>query len=69
MGIAPHVADKLLNHVTGTISGVAAVYNRHGYLDERRAALDAWSRRLEQITSGCPATVVPIPFRKKRDLP
>ncbi|MDQ2803967.1 MAG: hypothetical protein M3Y41_15320, partial [Pseudomonadota bacterium] len=28
MGVAPHVADKLLNHQTGTISGVAAVYQR-----------------------------------------
>jgi hypothetical protein len=28
LGIAPHVADKILNHQTGTISGVAAVYSR-----------------------------------------
>jgi hypothetical protein len=28
-GVAPHVADKILNHQTGTISGVAAVYQRH----------------------------------------
>ena len=25
LGIAPHVADKILNHQSGTISGVAAV--------------------------------------------
>ncbi len=42
LGIAPHVADKVLNHTAGTIRGVAAVYNRFEYLDERRAALDAW---------------------------
>jgi integrase len=46
LGIAPHVVDKILNHSAGTIRGVAAVYNRHAYLDERKAALEAWGRRL-----------------------
>lgn len=27
LGVAPHVADKVLNHTAGTIRGVAAVYN------------------------------------------
>jgi integrase len=40
--IAPHVADKILNHQTGTISGVAAVYQRHQFFDERREALIRW---------------------------
>ena len=47
LGIAPHVADKVLNHTAGTIRGVAAVYNRFEYLDERRAALEAWGRCIE----------------------
>jgi integrase len=42
LGVAPHVADKVLNHQTGTISGVAAVYQRHEFLSERRDALDRW---------------------------
>jgi integrase len=42
LGIAPHVADKILNHQSGTISGVAAVYQRHEFLAERRTALDLW---------------------------
>jgi hypothetical protein len=58
MGIAPHVVDKLLNHVSGSIRGVAAVYNRHGYTDERRRALDAWARRLTAIVDGEPRTNV-----------
>jgi hypothetical protein len=29
IGIAPHVVDKILNHVSGAIRGVAAIYNRH----------------------------------------
>ena len=36
LGVAPHVADKILNHQSGTISGVAAVYQRHEFLSERR---------------------------------
>jgi integrase len=47
--IAPHVVDKILNHTAGTISGVARVYNRAEYLDERKAALEAWSRWLEAL--------------------
>jgi integrase len=42
LGVAPHVADKILNHQAGTISGVAAVYQRHEFLAERRTALEEW---------------------------
>jgi integrase len=42
----PYVTEKLLNHVTGTISGVAAIYNRFQYSDEMRAAIEAWEARL-----------------------
>ena len=45
-GIAPHVTERLLNHATGTISGVAAIYNRFQYLDEMREATRAWEKRL-----------------------
>ena len=62
LGVAPHVADRVLNHVTGAIGGVAAVYNRFQYLDERRVALDAWGRHVEQIVAGqeAGANVVPM---------
>lgn len=43
LGVAVHVVERLLNHRTGTISGVAAVYNRHEYWDERTAAIAAWA--------------------------
>ena len=42
-GFPPHVCDRLLNHVTGAIQGVAAVYQRAEFLAERRAALEAWA--------------------------
>jgi hypothetical protein len=49
LGVAPHVADKILNHQAGTISGVAAVYQRHEFLLERREALDRWGTHVAQI--------------------
>jgi hypothetical protein len=42
LGIPPHVVDKILNHQAGTISGVAAVYQRHDFLAERKDALERW---------------------------
>lgn len=42
-GFAPHVCDRLLNHVSGSIRGVAAVYQRAEFLAERKAALEAWA--------------------------
>ena len=49
LGIAPHVADKILNHQAGTISGVAAVYQRHDFIAERREALEIWGTHVRQI--------------------
>ena len=49
LGIAPHIADKILNHQSGTISGVAAVYQRHEFLDERKTALDAWGNYTQAL--------------------
>ena len=49
LGVPPHVADKILNHQAGTISGVAAVYQRHDFLAERKEALDLWRIHVEKI--------------------
>lgn len=51
-GIAPHVVEKVLNHISGTISGVAAVYNRYGYDREKREALETWGERLAEFAVG-----------------
>jgi len=57
LGIAPHVADKVLNHTAGTIRGVAAVYNRFEYLAERKAALEAWGRFVEELIRPAPNVI------------
>jgi integrase len=55
LGVAPHIADKILNHQSSTISGVAAVYQRHEFMVERKEALDRWGAHLANV---CPAEVV-----------
>ena len=49
IGTPIHVTERLLNHVSGTISGVAAVYNRHSYMDEMRTAVGECDAYLENI--------------------
>jgi integrase len=53
LGVAPHVIERLLNHVTGTVSGVAAVYNRASYMSEMRAAIELWERYLQKKVLCC----------------
>lgn len=46
----PHyVVEKILNHVSGAFSGVAGIYNRYGYDDEKREAFDLWGRYILEI--------------------
>jgi integrase len=54
-GFPPHVADRLLNHVGGSIQGVAAIYQRSEFLAERKAALAAWSAHVLQCAAGAGA--------------
>ncbi|WP_158246602.1 site-specific integrase [Erythrobacter sp. SAORIC-644] len=49
--VAPHVIERVLNHISGTISGVAAVYNRYGYDDEKADALEQWGARLTELNT------------------
>jgi hypothetical protein len=39
---------------------VARIYNRYEYLEERRAALEKWARRIQIIARGKPAEVVKL---------
>jgi integrase len=60
LNIPPHVVDKVLNHTSGTIRGVAAVYNRFEYLEGRRAALTAWGRYVDDLRSPATSNVVEL---------
>ena len=58
LGVPVHVTEAALNHKSGKISGIAAVYNRHDYKDEKIQALEAWGRHLDMLITGKPAKVV-----------
>src|SRR5262249_24773238 len=47
--IPPHVADKVLNHQSGTVSGGAAVFQRHDFLAKRKDAVERWGAYVAQI--------------------
>ena len=61
LGVAPHVVDRILNHASGTISGVARIYNRHEYLAERQAALLMWARHIEMLVEPSNVARQPVP--------
>ena len=62
MGIAVHVIEAVLNHRSGAISGVAAIYSRHSYLPEKRHALEAWAAHVMALVNG-PAASNVVPLR------
>ena len=49
IGILPHIIEATLNHLSGHKSGIAGVYNRATYDDERADALDKWASHVKHI--------------------
>jgi integrase len=49
LGINLPVIEKVLNHTSGSFGGVAGVYQRHHFADEKRAALEAWAAHVELL--------------------
>jgi integrase len=48
--IAPHIVEAVVNHMSGSAKiGVAGVYNRALYLEDRRQALRSWESWLQEI--------------------
>jgi integrase len=64
--VPPHVVETLLGHVSGHKAGVAGVYNRAPYLDERRRALTRWARHITALVSGELSTAEVVTLRRKR---
>jgi len=52
LGVSPHVVERILNHTSGTLGGVAGVYNRFGYLPEMREALERWAKFVTNLQAG-----------------
>lgn len=49
IGTPVHVTERLINHASGTISGVAAVYNRHSYQQEMQLAVAEYDKYVAKL--------------------
>jgi len=51
LGVAPHVVEAVVNHMSGLAkAGVAGVYNRALYFEERKRALLNWASYLRDLS-------------------
>lgn len=51
LGQPIEVVEAVLNHKSGKVRGVAAIYGRHSYGAEKQRALEAWARFLEGVVT------------------
>lgn len=64
LGIAPHVVEAVVNHISGAKAGVAGIYNRAEYAAEKKAALARWALHVLDVVGGGAANVVTLPKRR-----
>ena len=64
LGFPRFIMDRCLGHVE---PGVGSRYDRHDYLQEKTAALDAWAAKLNEMLTGepMPENVVELTERRK----
>src|SRR5262249_22147023 len=48
-GVAPDIAERCLGHAIG---GIRRVYDRHAFIEEKRAAFEALSAQIFAVTCG-----------------
>lgn len=58
LGIGVAVAEKVMNHVSGTFAGIVGVYQRHDFLAEKRHALNLWADHIAGLTTERESNVV-----------
>ncbi|HEY4940647.1 MAG TPA: integrase family protein [Rhizomicrobium sp.] len=51
LGVPIPVVEKLLNHVSGTFSGIVGVYHRYDYAKEMREAVELWEKHIQTLTA------------------
>jgi integrase len=60
IGVQPHIVEAILNHVSGSKSGVAGRYNRAAYEAEKTTALARWAEHLIAVVEGSESNVAPL---------
>jgi integrase len=63
-GVNLPVIEKILNHTSGSFAGIVAVYQRHEFRAEKRAALERWAKHLRSLETGDEAANI-VPFELK----
>ena len=53
-GVPLEIRQWVMNQVTGRRQAIGGRYDQHGYLEEKRRALELWERRLLAIVEGRP---------------
>ncbi len=64
LGIRFEVTEAVLNHISGSKSGVAGIYQQHDWIDEKRDALDQWAMRVNEICSDKEGKLIAFPSTK-----
>ena len=66
LGARYEVTEAILNHVSGAKGGVAGIYQRYDWREEKRSALEAWARHVAEIIAPAEETnVIPIGTAKQ----
>ncbi|MBO9712175.1 site-specific integrase [Sphingomonas sp.] len=66
LGVRLEVTEAVLNHVSGSRAGIVGVYQRHNYLDEKRAALEDWAQEVKRLAASQPIKSASMPVRLRR---
>lgn len=64
LGYRIEVTEDILGHVKGSRSGIVGVYQRHQFKQEKRDALEAWSRSLRKILEVTDRAHVVVPLHR-----
>ena len=61
LGVRFEVTEAILNHVGGSRSGVAGIYQRHDWGPEKKVALQSWADHITSVlTSADKSNVVQL---------
>ena len=52
IGVTIPVIERLLNHISGSFSGIVGVYQRYDFMPEMRDAIARWEAHVEEVTEG-----------------
>ena len=52
LGVSLQITEKALNHLYGSLGGIAGIYNRHTYAQEMVAAFDIWGKFVTGLVDG-----------------